>query len=299
MSRPAPPTDTTPCILCGGTSLNYLYPELDLVKCVDCGLVRAKKIPPADELRRLYSESYFKSSNSGALGYDDYAADRVKIEKTFQRRMQEIETLLQHKGRLLDVGCATGFSLEVANRLGWETKGVEISEYACELARTIRGTGVFCGQLEEADFPPESFDVVTMWDYLEHCPNPAKELEQVNRLLKGGGLLALTTPDISSLVARFSGTRWMGIKQGEHLFYFSRSTITRLLSKYHFEPVRITYVGKYVDVGFFIRRTGIYSSAVQRLLERLARTLGIRNRVIYVNPFDIMLVYATKMKNVP
>lgn len=297
--NPRPPTtDVPPCDLCGSQSARYLYPNLGIIQCAACGLARTDGIPDREELKRLYSETYFRSADSAALGYDDYVADRAKISKTFQKRMIEIEKWTGGKGRLLDVGCATGFSLEVASKLGWEAEGIEISEFACEFARRNLGIDILCGSLEDAHMEAEAFDVITMWDYIEHCPDPAKQLAHANRLLKKGGLLALTTPDISSLPARIWGARWMGIKQGEHLYYFSSATIRRFLLKYRFEPVRLTHVGKYIDVQFFIKRAGQYSSAAQRLLSRAARLLRIADRVVYVNPFDIILVYGKKIGNV-
>ncbi|MBI4831077.1 MAG: class I SAM-dependent methyltransferase [Candidatus Lindowbacteria bacterium] len=287
--------DFQPCNLCGSPSARYIYPRHGIIKCDGCGLVRTDDIPGATELRRLYSESYFQSADSGALGYDDYIADRKKISRTFQRRICEIEQWTQRKGSLLDIGCATGFSLEVARERGWSVRGVEISEFACDFARNSLGLDVFCGSLADADFGPGSFDVIVMWDYIEHCPDPAREFEKANRLLKTGGLLVLTTPDIASIPARVWRSRWMGIKQGEHLYYFSPETVKRLLSKFNFETVRLEHVGKYIDVDFFIKRAGLYSSAVEKLLGRLTRLLGIGASVLYVNPFDIMLVYGIKM----
>jgi len=242
----------------------------------------------------LYSESYFRSTNSGALGYDDYIADRDKICRTFRKRLREVEIQAGRKGKLLDVGCATGFFLEIAGQLGWEAKGIEISAFACEFARRHMSVDIMCGSLAQAELIPESFDVITMWDFIEHCPDPSTELAHAHRLLKPGGLLALTTPNISSVSARIWGARWMGIKQGEHLYYFSPATIKRLLLKHHLVPIRVKHVGKYIDVDFFIKRTGQYSATVQRLLSRASRWLGVSDVIIYVNPFDIMLVYARK-----
>ncbi len=294
MNRP-PTNDFEPCNLCGCSSAASLYPELGMIRCKGCGLVRAEKSPDRGKLEKLYSESYFRSSDSGALGYDDYISDRAKISKTFERRMREIEKRLERKGRLLDVGCATGFSLEVARKLGWDAHGVELSRFACDYARRDLGVDVFCGRLGEIDFEPESFDVITMWDYIEHSPDPAGEINQANRLLKTGGLLVLTTPNIASVPARIWGPRWMGIKQEEHLYYFTPTTIKRLLSQCGFEPVRLSHIGKYIDIDFFIKRTGQYSETIRRALDRLAQMLGVSDSVFYVNPFDIMIVYGEKV----
>ncbi|MBI5118372.1 class I SAM-dependent methyltransferase [Candidatus Poribacteria bacterium] len=290
--------DFQPCNLCGSGSARYVYPNLGLLKCDGCGLVRADNIPDSQEMGQLYSESYFRSADSGAVGYDDYIADREKISRTFHRRLKEIEGWTHRKGRLLDIGCATGFSLEVARELGWRAQGVEISEFACDFARKNLGVDVFCGLLANADMEPASFDVVTMWDYIEHCPDPAEEFKKAHSLLRPGGLLALTTPNIASVPARVWRSSWMGIKQGEHLYYFTPGTLKRLLAKSRFETVRLEHVGKYIDVDFFIKRAGLYSSTVERVAGWLTRSLGLGDRVVYINPFDIMLVYGIRMEQV-
>lgn len=294
MNGRTPTTEFPPCNLCGAQSARYLYPELNIIKCSECGLVRADETPPRERLERLYSESYFRSSDSGALGYDNYMADRAKISKTFDRRMAEIEKWVGTSGRLLDVGCATGFSLDVAGQRGWNATGIELSGFACDVGQRELGVNIQCGSLDETDFESETFDVITMWDYIEHSADPAEDLAIANRLVKTGGLLVLTTPDISSLPARISRARWMGIKQEEHLFYFSRDTIQKLLRKSHFEPVRLEHVGKYIDARFFTKRVGLYSQALQRLFERVTGLFGISKKVFYLNPYDIMLVYGKK-----
>lgn len=288
--------ESTPCNLCGRTAASFVYPTLGIIRCADCGLVRMKDFPSAEQLKQIYAESYFRSADSGALGYDDYIADRPKITKTFWRRIREIERWTGRKGRLLDVGCAAGFSLDVARERGWEVQGVEISQFACDFARSHLHLDVHCGSLAEANLEPASFDVVTMWDYIEHCPDPAREMALASSLLKPDGLVALTSPNIASWPARISGARWMGIKDGEHLYYFSPATIKRLLTTTGFQPVRLEHVGKYVDIGFFIKRTGLYSPFIERILLRVAQFLHIGHRVLYVNPFDIMLVYGKKME---
>ena len=294
MPSPSPTDEVTQCNLCGSRASHPLYPDLGMIKCIGCGLVRADTMPGEERLQDLYSEKYFRSSDSSALGYDDYIADRAKITKTFSKRMREIERRLGRKGRLLDIGCATGFSLEAARELGFEPRGVELSRFAGEYAQKELGLDVFCGSLKEANLEPESFDVITMWDYIEHSPDPSGELEHASTLLKKGGLLILTTPDIASLPSRIWGRRWMGIKQEEHLFYFSPVTIKKLLQKHGLEIAHIGHVGKYIDIDFFIKRTGPYSAMLQRALERLAGALRIGESALYVNPFDIMIVYGKK-----
>lgn len=281
------------CMLCGSEAAQYLYAQQGIIRCLVCGLARSLHLPNLERMKQIYSESYFRSSDSGSIGYDDYIADHRKISRTFHRRLEEIERWTGGKGSLLDVGCATGFCLEAARERGWRARGVEISEFACGFARRLL-LDIHCGTLADANVEPEAFDVVTMWDYIEHCADPARELELANRALKPNGLIALTSPDISSLPARLWGPRWMGIKDEEHLYYFSYATMRRLMKRTGFEVVRLEHVGKYIDISFFIKRTGLYSKSVERILSKAAKALGLNERVLYINPFDIMLVYGKK-----
>ena len=90
-----------------------------------------------------------------------------------------------------------------------------------------------------------------------------------------------------------TATPWDQLLQ--HLENEDAEQIRRLLEANGFEMVRLEHVGKYVDLDFFIQRTGHYSKAVERLLRGAARLLGIGDAVLYVNPFDIMLVYSEKV----
>lgn len=287
------------CVLCGCKTTRFLYPHLDIIRCAECGLVRLQHLPNKEEVRQIYSESYFRSVDSGSIGYDDYVADQKKISKTFHRRIGEIEKWAGKKGSLLDVGCATGFSLAVARERGWTARGIEISDYACNFAIRHLQVDVKCGTFSDNQPVARSFDVITMWDYIEHCLDPVHELELANRSLKPGGLLALTTPDIASVPARLWGPRWMGIKDKEHLYYFSPATIERLLRNTGFQVVRLEHVGKYVDISFFIKRTGLYSTFIERGLAKAAGALNLNDRVLYINPYDIMLVYGKKTDERP
>lgn len=134
---------------------------------------------------------------------------------------------------VLDVGCAFGWSLDAAREIGLEAAGVELSDHAARVAgrRHDVRRGV-------SEFESSSFDAVTMVDVLEHVRDPVSFLVEVRRVLRPGGVLALTTPDFSSLSARVLGARWPHL-HAEHVVYFDRSTIRRALRKAGFVPHRV------------------------------------------------------------
>ena len=135
--------------------------------------------------------------------------------------------LMRPRGRLLDVGCAAGFFLVEAQR-HYEVKGVEFSEFSSHFAREHFGLDVFTGSLAQARLPSAHFDLITLWDVIEHVPDPDVVLAEAARLLRPGGRLVLTTGDIGSAYAQRRGVKWHLLAPPWHLYYFSRKTITRL-----------------------------------------------------------------------
>jgi 2-polyprenyl-3-methyl-5-hydroxy-6-metoxy-1,4-benzoquinol methylase len=229
------------CNLCGSRRAQHLYTKngFELVRCTSCQLVYVRNPPTRNELERLYS---FASGYHTAFRSHSSAESRAHAA-----RAAEFLRIVRHHrlpGRLLDVGCSAGFFLERARAEGWTTSGVEISNDTAELARR-RGLDVFTGTLEQAGFRAGSFDVVTMWDVVEHLEDPVATVAIAADVLKADGLLALSTPNIAGLLPRLSyrAARWTGRwphpEPPGHLFQFSKATIRRLLTRCGLAPVGI------------------------------------------------------------
>jgi len=285
-----------PCNQCGSQDLHPYLPEngLGLMQCAECKLVFVGQRPEAHELYALYDESYFENDESGTVGYSHYIKDEANIRKTFARRLHKLEQFVR-PGRLLDVGCAAGFFLDEAHKHGWQVQGVDVSNFAARYARERFGYDVRQGSLLEQDFPKNTYELVTMWDVIEHVPDPKAYIEQVAALLKTGGVIALATPDVDSLPARLTGTRWVGYKLSEeHVYYFSKRTLSRMLESAGFEIVRVRHVGKYVTLRLFLDRLSMYSPLLARLLSFGERAFKLSERSLLVNPFDIISITARK-----
>ncbi len=285
------------CDLCGSPDRHDVHPDIDVVRCEGCGLVYVWRQPRAEDLAQIYGEHYFRSRESQELGYDDYEGERDQIGRTFERRLTEVERAFgRGSGRLLDVGCAMGFFLEVARARGWEVEGIDVSAHAAETARGQLGLAVHTGTL--ADYPQaaERFDVVTAWDMIEHSLAPAADLARLAELVEVGGLLVLATPDVGSWPARLYGRGWIGIKPNEHFFYFSRETLGRYLERAGFRVERVHTIGKYVTVSFLLKRIGHYYPRLAGALASVGDRLGLSERAIYVDPRDLMAVYARRVE---
>jgi 2-polyprenyl-3-methyl-5-hydroxy-6-metoxy-1,4-benzoquinol methylase len=281
------------CNYCGGREHTSLFHGFDpeIVRCDSCGLIFNAAMPSEEELASIYSEEYYTSKDSLRYGYTDYVADRDNIVKTSGRRLDRIEKM-KAGGSLFDVGCAFGFFLEVARGRGWNVSGVEISEFAADYAVRQLGLDVVNENAEAWDHGTARYDVITMWDLIEHLRDPQGTVRNLARALKPGGLLVLSTPDVESIPARLMKQRWLGWQlRNEHLYYFSYSTLERMLRSAGLGVVSCTHIGKDVSFDLFIDRLTLYGSAVARLL-RLARRLLPSNLSLYVNPMDIICVHA-------
>jgi len=245
-------------------------------------------VPSAKELRDLYSASYFAAGGATATGYGAYLEDATNLRAMFRSRLRYLP-LPSPEGRLLDIGAATGHFVEQAREYGWDAQGIELSEWAAEYARTTLGQPVSCTSLADANYPDEYFEVVTLWEVIEHLPNVGATLAEVRRIVRPGGHLALSTPDAGSLVARLAGRRWLGwSKVPEHISFFDRRALTRLLDASGFVVESARYAPLRVPLNF--------------ALDRLIQTVGLKARVplpaglgrrgVWVNPYYDLLIVA-------
>ncbi len=172
----------------------------------------------------------------------DYEEDKKPMMPTFESYLKKIEKFLPDKGKLLDVGSATGFFLEIAKDKGWNVFGMEISEYAAEKSRE-KGLNVITGAIEDLGVG-KYFDVITFWDVIEHLANARIALISAYKLLNDKGILAVCTPDSKSLVAKLFGRSWHSLIPPEHLIIFNRHNLENLLSECGFQVLFSGKIGK-------------------------------------------------------
>jgi SAM-dependent methyltransferase len=137
------------------------------------------------------------------------------------------ETVAQykHSGALLDLGCSSGSFLESLPRDSWKLYGIEMSAEGARTAETRTGAQVFVGDILDAPFGPESFDVITCFDVLEHLYEPRMVMARVGEWLKPGGIFYVLVPNVDSAEARVFGSYWHGLEMPRHLFHYSPASL--------------------------------------------------------------------------
>ena len=236
-----------------------------LVACARCGL---QYVSP-----RVRAEAVLEGY---AGGTDEQFVSQVRgREMTFGKCLDTIERIWNHPpGRLLDIGTGGGSFPYIASKRGWQAEGCEPNRWLCEWALENYGLPIRPGTVFEQSYPAKSYDVVTLWDVLEHTPDPKTEVRETHRLLKDGGLLVINYPDIGSWVARVMGRSWVFLLD-VHLYYFTRATIRKLLEGAGFEIVRIRPHFQRLALGYVFQRAVPYVGAPARLAARAFRNLGI------------------------
>ena len=194
----------------------------------------------------LYERHYFLGE-----GYTNYLADRSIIERNFSRRFSTLSRWIdqaRHR-RLFEIGCAFGLFLNLVRSEFDVVEGIDISEDAARHARDELDLAVTTGDLLAHDFGTAGYDVVCMWDTIEHLKTPDLYVEAMANRMPAGGLLAITTGDISSLNARLKRERWRLIHPPTHLHYFSSDSMARMLDRLGFDVVYSKHCGFYRSFG--------------------------------------------------
>jgi len=185
-----------------------------------------------------FGEEYFRKRRWFGVfrGRDLFWIKHPFWDRVIRKRMRS--------GRLLDIGCAEGFLLAWAQKRGYDSYGMDISAYAIGQLNTKRPVSKLClGSIEALPIIEDYFDVITCFDVLEHLQQPLIGLQEMNRCLKTGGMLVISTPNINSHGLTLKGKNWFGYRDPTHISILSPEEWLNLLNKSSFE-----IVDKFYDV---------------------------------------------------
>ncbi len=210
------------------------------VKCKNCHLIYVNPIEKASKINGDYSK----------MGNPDAPIIR---ESRLRAAKSQLGLIKNYKNgtTLLDVGCGEGFFLFNASKAGYTAKGIDISQDAAEYARREFGLNVEAKPFKELQFPENYFDVVTLWQVLEHVPYPLMVLKEVHRILKPGGLLATSTPDIEGIMAKIFRRKWWNLRR-LHINQFTAKTLADMLNRAGFKNVFSTKYKEYICISMLV-----------------------------------------------
>jgi 2-polyprenyl-3-methyl-5-hydroxy-6-metoxy-1,4-benzoquinol methylase len=275
------------CIVCGGTYQPSRIPGL--VECCACGFISTDLDLSDDAIRALYSEKYFHGEE-----YADYLSEKDSLRWSFQQRLKTITGLVPQTAskHLFEVGCAYGFFLELAKSHFASVQGMDISEAAVAYARDVLRVDAAAGDLLTAPVNGP-FDVVCMWDVIEHLRQPDQVIARLASMMSDCGTLAITTGDVGSFNARLRGKSWRLIHPPTHLHYFSSRTLTAFLQRHGFRVVQLTHPGTYRTFRNIFYTILVLHGDSKRAYEWIRR-FPLLDRAIYLNLFNLMFVVAQK-----
>jgi SAM-dependent methyltransferase len=275
------------CELCNSTteqSVLYSVRHCLIYRCERCGL-GSTEVPPELNVLDLYDESYFRGGQTD--GYGDYLASEAVLRREFRSSVATLRRHVPPGGRVLEVGCAYGFFLAEARQY-FNCVGVEVSAPAVEHSRRlgldVKQGVVTAAVLEELG----QFDAIVMLDVIEHLDRPAETMRLLATAVRRNGVVMISTGDWGSRVAQLLGKRWRLMTPPQHLFFFSRPTLSRLLVQSGFDVLSSRHPWKVVPLGLMAYQ------AANRLGLRLPVTKALYSAGIPVNLFDAVQVIGRK-----
>ncbi|QQG43484.1 MAG: class I SAM-dependent methyltransferase [Candidatus Daviesbacteria bacterium] len=254
--------------------------SLKLVICNNCSFIRAKDTYFRVNAIKLYGQEYFNESD-----YGDYAQEEEALVKNFTDRVRRIRQY-KKSGKLLEIGCAYGYFLKLAQKY-YQCSGIDLNPEVTKIAQKTTKAKIITGDFLNLNIPKNSFDIVCMFDTIEHLKYPAQYLSKISQILKPNGIVVVETGDIGSFLAKIQGNGWRLITPPFHLQYFSQKTLTRLFENSQLSVIDVNRVSFYRSI-----RQIIYKLANNKHV--LDSSHPLLSKTIPINTYDLLFVVAQK-----
>lgn len=211
------------CPLCNSKKIAGLseYDRAFLNKCNTCNFIFSKAIPSNEELEEYYSSEYELTEFFSPI-----------TAKRYEEILDRFEHLKKTKN-LLDVGTGSAFFAEIAIKRGWNVYGTELTDQTIQAAEQ-KGIKMSKGKLEDIQFESDFFDLVICIEVIEHVSYPVSFVNEVQRTLRSGGAVYISTPNFDSYLRRKLKGQYDVIGYPNHLSYFTSKTLKSLFTKHGF-----------------------------------------------------------------
>lgn len=225
------------CIICGSKEKRLLLKQgqWEIYACNPCGFGFLDPRPSREELSSLYGPKYFKEHYD--MGLDPGSPEFRKMLSLKTSHIRFFRNI-KPRGRILDVGCGNGYFLAACREKGYDVQGLDVSNLAVRYNTETLGISTILGDLENVELPAKCFDIITMWHFLEHAPDPRTAIEKAKSWLKADGILVVDVPNYQGTDARKRGENWEGWQAPHHLWHFTRHTLAKLLQTHDFAVIR-------------------------------------------------------------
>lgn len=257
-------------------------------RCNACQHLYVASPVTEEMLDRAYGNSYYgaeDSANDNRCGYDDYLRNADKRLAGFKNALIEIERFSSPPGRLLDFGCAVGLFVRAAADRGWNAIGYDRSDWATTYGRDHFHVDLRSGPVP--NFEPNSFDLISLWDCIEHLPDPQGALSRITAWLRPGGILVVQTVNSSSYGARLAGKQWRHIAPPLHLHLFSAHSLDTSLYRNDLIVIHKRALGVFLGAKLTAKARSIAVSLVDDLvchwrLGPIATALNLKDELMLV-----------------
>ena len=218
-----------------------------VVECRACGFVLTNPRATSEALEKYYSEDYLLEGLSVPSSLEEFLSE--KYAEIWFSKDRDMQLILEQKnrGRLVDIGCASGTLLWLASRHGFDVFGVEVSRRSADFVRDVLGFEVLCGQFNDAEFAASSFDVVTMFHSLEHVPDPRQVVREIHRVLASDGVFIGVVPNFGGWSSQRFGPSWRWLQPENHYSHFTPDSLGKLLEAENFTAEIRSEEGRYGD----------------------------------------------------
>lgn len=299
------------CEICGSDKYKVIYSDVydynwgvpgifNIVKCNKCVFVYINPRPDNKEMDRYYPPMYYIRSYKGSLDFKELKA----VNKIHNSRCKFLKRF-KSNGNLLDVGSGDGLFLNSIKDKGWKIHGVEPSKSASDFAKDKLRLEIYNNDLIGANLKENNFNVITMWEVLEHIPNLNENLKEVYKLLKQNGIFVASVPNFNSLQRVIFGKFWCGIDAPRHLYQFTPDTLKKLLLNNNFLNVKIYHsliniknpiMGYSDSIRYFLTKYNFYPKKVSLLNEESKKIVipsnGFKYFIVCILHFVEFIVFS-------